>query len=145
GGVVDGIRPSFGEARPIERRSRIGYDHRERRVDRRDRGSASPLRGASRAGGPVTRLFSWNVNGVRASAGKGLFDWLAKESPDVLSIQETKASSDQLLPEFLSPPDGRGGAYHGYWASAKRKGYSGVAIFSKREPRSISFLGDGAY
>jgi exodeoxyribonuclease-3 len=93
----------------------------------------------------VTRIFSWNVNGIRASAGKGLFEWVAKESPDILCLQETKASPDQLLSDFLSPSDGRGGIYHGYWASAKRRGYSGVAIFSKKEPRSISFLGEGAY
>ena len=93
----------------------------------------------------MTRIFSWNVNGIRACAGKGLFEWLASESPDVLCLQETKANPEQLGPEFLSPPDGRGGAYRGYWASAKRKGYSGVALFSKREPRSISFLGEGAY
>jgi exodeoxyribonuclease III len=91
------------------------------------------------------RVFSWNVNGIRACAGKGLFDWLAKEGPDVLCLQETKANPDQLGADFLSPPDGRGGSYHSYWASAKRKGYSGVAIYSKLEPRSISFLGEGAY
>jgi exodeoxyribonuclease III len=89
----------------------------------------------------MTRIFSWNVNGIRACAGKGLFDWLAKEGPDALCLQETKADPDQLAAEFLSPPDGKGGAYHGYWASAKKKGYSGVAIYSKAEPRSISFLG----
>ncbi len=89
----------------------------------------------------MTRIFSWNVNGVRAAAGKGLFEWLRKESPDVLCLQETKADPDQLGPEFLAPPDGKGGAYHAYWASAKRRGYSGVAILSKREPRSISYLG----
>jgi exodeoxyribonuclease III len=93
----------------------------------------------------VTRICSWNVNGIRACAGKGLFEWLAAESPDAVCLQETKADPDQLAGEFLSPPDGRGGRYHAYWASAKRRGYSGVAILSKREPRSISFLGEGAY
>jgi exodeoxyribonuclease-3 len=93
----------------------------------------------------VTRIFSWNVNGIRACAGKGFFEWLASESPDVLCLQETKASPEQLASEFLSPADGQGGSYHGYWASAKRRGYSGVALFSKREPRSISFLGTSAY
>ncbi len=93
----------------------------------------------------MTRIFSWNVNGVRAIAGKGLFDWLKKESPDAVCLQETKADPDQLSPEYLAPSDGRGGTYHAYWASAKRKGYSGVAILSKREPRSISYLGEGEY
>jgi len=89
----------------------------------------------------VTRLVSWNVNGIRACAAKGFFSWLASASPDIVSLQETKAHPDQLAPDFLSPEDGRGGRYKAYWASAKRRGYSGVAILSKREPRSISFLG----
>ena len=93
----------------------------------------------------MTRILSWNVNGIRACAGKGLFEWLARESPDVLCLQETKAEPGQLKAEFLSPEDGRGGRYRCYWASAKRRGYSGVAILSKLEPRSISFLGEGAY
>jgi exodeoxyribonuclease-3 len=93
----------------------------------------------------MTRIFSWNVNGIRACAGKGLFDWLARESPDILCLQETKANPDQLPKEFLAPSDGRGGAYRAYWASAKRRGYSGTAIYSKREPRSISFLGAGEF
>jgi len=91
------------------------------------------------------RVFSWNVNGIRACASKGLFDWLARESPDALCLQETKAHPDQLPKEFLAPADGRGGTYRAYWASAKRRGYSGAAILSKREPRSISFLGSGEF
>jgi len=47
------------------------------------------------------RLFSWNVNGVRAATKKGLFEWLEHESPDILCIQETKAHVDQLGPEIL--------------------------------------------
>jgi exodeoxyribonuclease III len=92
----------------------------------------------------MIRLFSWNVNGIRACAGKGLFDWLAAESPDVLCLQETKASPEQLTPGFIAPAHS-GGAYHSYWASAKKKGYSGVAIYSKAEPRSVSYLGEGGY
>jgi len=91
------------------------------------------------------RIFSWNVNGIRACASKGLFGWLAAESPDILCLQETKAHPDQLPKEFLSPSDGSGGAYRAYWASAKRRGYSGTAILSKAEPRSISFLGEGEF
>ena len=91
------------------------------------------------------RVFSWNVNGIRACASKGFFGWLAAESPDILCLQETKAHPDQLPKEFLAPSDGRGGAYRAYWASAKRRGYSGTAILSKAEPRSISFLGSGEY
>jgi exodeoxyribonuclease-3 len=91
------------------------------------------------------RVVSWNVNGIRACASKGLFDWLAAEGPDILCLQETKAHPDQLPKEFLAPRDGSGGAYHAYWASAKRRGYSGTAIFSKREPVSVSFLGEGEF
>lgn len=77
-------------------------------------------------------LFSWNVNGVRAAQKKGFLEWLHQERPDVLAIQETKCHPDQLDPE-LRQPDG----YHAYWASAERKGYSGVALFTVRKPRSV--------
>jgi exodeoxyribonuclease III len=90
----------------------------------------------------MIRLFSWNVNGVRSCAGKGLLEWLARESPDVLCLQETKADPSQLTKELLAPSDGSGGTYRSYWASAKRRGYSGVAILSKVEPKSISYLGE---
>lgn len=92
----------------------------------------------------MLRLFSWNVNGIRACSGKGLFDWLEAESPDILCLQETKANPGQLGKEFLEPAHNKG-LYHSFWASAKRPGYSGVAIYSKEEPRSISYLGIGAY
>jgi len=78
------------------------------------------------------KLISWNVNGVRAVAQKGLLEWLATESPDVLCIQETKAHPDQLTKKLLRPP-----GYHTYWESAVRKGYSGVATFSKTEPLCV--------
>jgi exodeoxyribonuclease-3 len=78
------------------------------------------------------KLFSWNVNGVRAAQKKGFLNWLYDEGPDVLGIQETKAQPDQLDPE-LRGPDG----YHAYWASAERKGYSGVALFSKEQPLRV--------
>ncbi|MDA8409528.1 MAG: exodeoxyribonuclease III [Treponema sp.] len=89
----------------------------------------------------MTRLVSWNVNGIRAAARKGFFEWLSTASPDILCLQETKAWPEQLDPEFLAPADGKGGTYRVFWAQAKRKGYSGVAILSKREPRRVDFLG----
>jgi len=89
----------------------------------------------------VFNILSWNVNGIRACAGKGLFDFLAKDSPDVLCLQETKAQVAQLPKEFLAPADGRGGAYRSYFADAKRRGYSGVAIYSRKEPLSVRPLG----
>ena len=78
------------------------------------------------------KLFSWNVNGVRAAQKKGFLDWLHSEGPDFLGIQETKAQPDQLDDE-LRQPEG----YYAFWASAERKGYSGVALFSKEKPRRV--------
>lgn len=89
----------------------------------------------------MTRLVSWNVNGIRAASRKGFFDWLSSASPDILCLQETKASPDQLGEEFLAASDGKGGVYRCHWAQAKKKGYSGVAIYSKKEPRKVDFLG----
>ena len=80
------------------------------------------------------KLFSWNVNGVRAFEKKGILDWLASESPDVLCIQETKAKFEQL-PDSLQNLDG----YFSYWHSADKLGYSGVATFSKKEPLHVQY------
>jgi len=80
------------------------------------------------------RLFSWNVNGVRAIEKKGFLTWVDSTSPDILCIQETKANFDQL-PESLQNIHG----YHGYWHSGVRKGYSGVATFCKHEPLDIQY------
>ncbi len=75
------------------------------------------------------RLVSWNVNGVRAAARKGLLDWLEHERPDILCIQETKAHTDQLSSEILADH-----GYKTYWHSGERRGYSGVATFCRQEP-----------
>ncbi len=76
------------------------------------------------------KLYSWNVNGIRAVWNKGSFqDFIAKHDPDVLCLQETKAQPDQSpidLPQYKE-----------YWHSAEKKGYSGTAIFSKTEPREV--------
>ena len=80
------------------------------------------------------RLFSWNVNGVRAIEKKGFLNWVDNASPDILCIQETKANFDQL-PESLQNIHG----YHGYWHSGVRKGYSGVATFCKHEPLDVQY------
>ncbi len=74
------------------------------------------------------KLLSWNVNGIRAAERKGFFEWLAKGPADIVCVQETKAHPDQLTEKFLEP-DG----YHACWSSAEKKGYSGVAVFSKRK------------
>jgi exodeoxyribonuclease-3 len=78
------------------------------------------------------KLLSWNVNGIRASYKKGFLDWFLKENPDILCIQETKAHEEQL-PEDLINING----YHSYFCSGERKGYSGVALYTKLEPISI--------
>jgi exodeoxyribonuclease-3 len=75
------------------------------------------------------KLISWNVNGVRAVYKKGFLDWLEKADPDILCIQETKAHIEQLPKELLEDH-----GYHTYWHSGQRRGYSGVATFSKEEP-----------
>jgi exodeoxyribonuclease-3 len=77
-------------------------------------------------------LLSWNVNGLRAVHKKGFLSWLEKTRPDILCIQETKASVDQL-PEELKNVDG----YNVYYTAAEKKGYSGVGLFTKLEPASI--------
>ncbi len=78
------------------------------------------------------KLYSWNVNGIRAAQKKGFLDWLHCEQPDVLTVQETKAWPEQLDPE-LRQPEG----YHSWWVHAERKGYSGVGLYSKAEPRDV--------
>ena len=80
------------------------------------------------------KLFSWNVNGVRAIEKKGFLDWLSSESPDILCIQETKSKFEQL-PDTLQNIDG----YFSYWHSAEKLGYSGVATFSKQEPLHVQY------
>ena len=80
------------------------------------------------------KIYSYNVNGIRAAVGKGLTEWLKAEMPDVLCIQETKAQPDQIDTwpfELLG--------YHCYWYSAQKKGYSGVAILSLKEPDNVEY------
>ena len=80
------------------------------------------------------RIVSFNLNGIRAAIGKGLFDWLEQDNPDVFCVQETKAQPEQIdLMTFQSL-----GYSHNIIHSAQKKGYSGVAIFSKNKPDSVS-------
>lgn len=78
------------------------------------------------------KLFSWNVNGIRAAGRGGFGKWFEEADADWVCIQETKASPEQL-DECLRHPKG----YHSFWNSAQKAGYSGVAIYSKREPLQI--------
>lgn len=81
-------------------------------------------------------ILSWNVNGIRAIQGKGFLEWLQRQSPDILCVQETKATPDQLEAPLLNPP-----GYRALWQSAERKGYSGVAAFVRQEPDAVRPLG----
>ena len=78
------------------------------------------------------RVISLNANGIRAAARKGFFDWMKEQDPDVVCIQETKAQVHQLGDETFSPA-----GYHCYYEDAVKKGYSGVAIYSKHKPKKV--------
>ncbi len=78
------------------------------------------------------RLLSWNVNGIRAVERKGFREWFEKEQPDILCIQETKARKEQLS-SFLQKPED----YFAYFSSAEKKGYSGVAVYTKQQPITV--------
>jgi len=78
------------------------------------------------------KILSWNVNGLRAANKKGFFKWFKKENPDILCLQEIKAHKEQL-PNELQRPSG----YHVYFNEAKKKGYSGVLVYSKVKPRRV--------
>lgn len=80
------------------------------------------------------KLLCWNVNGIRAVAGKGLLPWMRQEDPDVLCLQETKVQAGQLSPEIIEPE-----GYHAYWNYAPRKGYSGVVTFTKEKPGDVQY------
>jgi len=82
------------------------------------------------------RIVSWNVNGIRAIEKRGFFEWFKKDDPDILCLNETKAEPGQLSSIFLNP-----GSYSSFWASSKKKGYSGVAIYTKQKPEDVHFFG----
>ena len=81
------------------------------------------------------KIISYNVNGIRAAMKKGFIDWLQQSNPDVICIQETKAMEEQV---DVSAIEAAGYPYH-FWYSAQKKGYSGVAIFSKKKPNHIEY------
>lgn len=76
------------------------------------------------------KMITWNVNGLRACMGKGFLDFVSAEQPDMMCVQETKMQEGQAD----VPLEG----YFQYWNSAVKKGYSGTAIFTKREPLSVA-------
>ena len=87
------------------------------------------------------RIVSWNVNGLRACARKGFLDFLESSDADVVCLQEVRALPEQL-DDQVRAPDG----WHAVFAPAERKGYSGVAIYSRQPPTRIeSVLGVAEY
>ncbi len=80
------------------------------------------------------RITTFNANGIRSAARKGFFDWFADHGADVLCIQETKAQEAQLQDSVFRPE-----GYHCYYCDAERKGYSGTAILSRREPDRVQY------
>ena len=79
------------------------------------------------------KIISFNANGIRSAANKGFFDWLRQQDADVVCLQETKAQEDQLTDPMFRP-DG----HHCFYRDAvTKKGYSGVAIYAKREPDEV--------
>jgi exodeoxyribonuclease-3 len=83
------------------------------------------------------KLFSWNVNGIRALEKKGFSGWLRSSGADIVMLQETKCAPEQLT-QALRQPEG----YSAEWCAAEKKGYSGVATFSRLPMTTVRGLGD---
>ena len=80
------------------------------------------------------KIITYNVNGIRAAMDKGFTSWLKAANPDVVCLQETKAMKEQVAVGLFEEL-----GYHHFWHSAEKKGYSGVAILSKNEPKHIEY------
>jgi exodeoxyribonuclease-3 len=80
------------------------------------------------------RIISYNVNGIRAAINKGFPDWLKTNPADVICVQETKAQKDNVDHKLFNEL-----GYHDYWFSAQKKGYSGVAVFTKTIPDNVEY------
>jgi exodeoxyribonuclease III len=80
------------------------------------------------------RIISLNANGIRAAARKGFFDWLASQQADFVCIQETKAQLPQLIDRDFFPV-----GYHCFYHDAEKKGYSGVALYTRLQPDQVSY------
>jgi len=78
------------------------------------------------------KIITLNANGIRAAHRKGFFEWMLKQDVDVICIQETRAQMHQLSEEILSPK-----GYVGFFNDAEKKGYSGVAIYTRQQPDKI--------
>lgn len=82
----------------------------------------------------MAKIISYNVNGIRAALKKDWMDWLKSVNPDIVCLQETKAQKDQLDLDIFEEA-----GYQTYWFSAQKKGYSGVAVFTKQSPKHIEY------
>jgi exodeoxyribonuclease III len=80
------------------------------------------------------RIISYNVNGIRSAISKGLLDWLKTNPADVICVQETKATKENVDHKPFADL-----GYHDYWFSAQKKGYSGVAVFTKIKPDHVEY------
>src|SRR3954464_10044235 len=80
------------------------------------------------------RIISYNVNGIRSAINKGFIEWLKTDPADVICLQETKASKDNVEHALITEL-----GYHDYWYSAQKKGYSGVAVFTKIQPTNVVY------
>jgi exodeoxyribonuclease III len=78
------------------------------------------------------RVITLNVNGVRSAARRGFFDWAQTQDAEVVCLQETRAQEHQLLPEAFALP-----GFTAYFVDSRRRGYSGVALYARHEPREI--------
>jgi len=78
------------------------------------------------------RIITLNANGIRSAARKGFFEWLGQQDADVVCVQETKAQRDQLTDPLFHPH-----GYHSYYFDAQKKGYSGVAVYSRVKPQDV--------
>src|SRR5437879_12568162 len=81
------------------------------------------------------KLISWNINGIRAAWKKGFLDFVTAEQPDILCVQETKIQHEQLTPEMRDM-----GGYRSFWSMAEKKGYSGVATYTKAEHQGVKTI-----
>ena len=77
------------------------------------------------------KMISWNVNGLRAAVGKGFVEYFKEADADIFSLQETKLQAGQIDLDLEG--------YHQYWNYAEKKGYSGVAAFTKKEPVNVTY------
>jgi exodeoxyribonuclease-3 len=80
------------------------------------------------------RIITVNVNGIRAAASKGFFDWMKRQRADVICLQEIKAQNHQIEAGIFNPRN-----YHAYFFPAQKKGYSGTAVYTRHEPDDVHF------